>query len=60
MINTKVFTYKEEMNMKYRKGLESSLRAIDLLYIEARNTKDENKKKKLIATAQLMVAELRH
>ena len=46
--------------MKYRKGLEASLRAIDMIYIEAHNTKDTNKKKKLIATAQLMVAELRH
>lgn len=46
--------------MKYRKGLESSLRAIDMIYIRARNTTDVEKQQKLIATAQLMLAELRH
>ena len=50
----------EEIIMKYRKGLEASLRAIDMIYIEARNTNDEEKKKRLIETAQLMVNELRH
>lgn len=50
----------EEIIMKYRKGLEASLRAIDMIYVEARNTNDEEKKKRLIATAQLMVAKLRH